>query len=150
MTGIADYSSRAPTDRREGASSPPRHDGAGGGAGGARTGGQAVQSRRLTSGGQMGMPQLLCPVLVGRDDEVAAITGALDRAAAGHGGAVFVVGEAGLGKSRLVGEAEAVARAMGLTVLDGRAVAGERASACLLYTSPSPRDGLLSRMPSSA
>jgi len=88
-----------------------------------------VQSRRLTSGGQMGMPQLLCPVLVGRDDEVAAITGALERAAAGRGGAVFVVGEAGLGKSRLVGEAEAVARAMGLTVLDGRAVAGERASA---------------------
>ena len=26
----------------------------------------------------------------------------------------------------------------------------ERANACLLYTSPSPRDGLLSRMPSSA
>ena len=26
----------------------------------------------------------------------------------------------------------------------------ERAEACLLYTSPSPRDGLLSRMPSSA
>ena len=25
-----------------------------------------------------------------------------------------------------------------------------QASACLLYTSPSPRDGLLSRMPSSA
>ena len=30
--------------------------------------------------------------------------------------------------------------------LDGR----ERIEACLLYTSPSPRDGLLSRMPSSA
>ena len=27
---------------------------------------------------------------------------------------------------------------------------GEKAGACLLYTSPSPRDGLLSRMPSSA
>ena len=26
----------------------------------------------------------------------------------------------------------------------------ERSSSCLLYTSPSPRDGLLSRMPSSA
>ena len=26
----------------------------------------------------------------------------------------------------------------------------EEAKACLLYTSPSPRDGLLSRMPSSA
>ena len=30
------------------------------------------------------------------------------------------------------------------------AVDAERASGCLLYTSPSPRDGLLSRMPSSA
>ena len=27
---------------------------------------------------------------------------------------------------------------------------GSYATACLLYTSPSPRDGLLSRMPSSA
>ena len=27
---------------------------------------------------------------------------------------------------------------------------GDYAKACLLYTSPSPRDGLLSRMPSSA
>ena len=32
---------------------------------------------------------------------------------------------------------------------DPRAIA-KRAEACLLYTSPSPRDGLLSRMPSSA
>ena len=29
-------------------------------------------------------------------------------------------------------------------------VRAERLKACLLYTSPSPRDGLLSRMPSSA
>ena len=29
-------------------------------------------------------------------------------------------------------------------------VAGAQANICLLYTSPSPRDGLLSRMPSSA
>ena len=28
--------------------------------------------------------------------------------------------------------------------------AGEQGANCLLYTSPSPRDGLLSRMPSSA
>ena len=34
----------------------------------------------------------------------------------------------------------------GLTVLQ----ACEKAGVCLLYTSPSPRDGLLSRMPSSA
>ena len=30
------------------------------------------------------------------------------------------------------------------------ALAGRRITTCLLYTSPSPRDGLLSRMPSSA
>ena len=34
--------------------------------------------------------------------------------------------------------------------LDERSQALARAEACLLYTSPSPRDGLLSRMPSSA
>ena len=33
-------------------------------------------------------------------------------------------------------------------LLAGRSNAGK--SSCLLYTSPSPRDGLLSRMPSSA
>ena len=31
-----------------------------------------------------------------------------------------------------------------------QAVSNARDKACLLYTSPSPRDGLLSRMPSSA
>ena len=34
--------------------------------------------------------------------------------------------------------------------LDGRPWPTGEANACLLYTSPSPRDGLLSRMPSSA
>ena len=32
----------------------------------------------------------------------------------------------------------------------GRAALAQNIKACLLYTSPSPRDGLLSRMPSSA
>ena len=35
-------------------------------------------------------------------------------------------------------------------VEDGDYVEKDQAIACLLYTSPSPRDGLLSRMPSSA
>ena len=34
--------------------------------------------------------------------------------------------------------------------LDGIGFVGNPAKTCLLYTSPSPRDGLLSRMPSSA
>ena len=33
---------------------------------------------------------------------------------------------------------------------NGEVIGGAKAFVCLLYTSPSPRDGLLSRMPSSA
>jgi len=75
------------------------------------------------------MRELLCPVLVGRDEELTAVTVAVERTAAGRGGALFVVGEAGLGKSRLAREAKGIARALGLVVLDGRAVPGDRASA---------------------
>ena len=49
---------------------------------------------------------------------------------------------------------ESIALAMGQERIDATASAfeaeGDQLSACLLYTSPSPRDGLLSRMPSSA
>ena len=56
----------------------------------------------------------------------------------------------------LVGEADAVhaleAVVVGVAEPVGRRVprGGEGLDLCLLYTSPSPRDGLLSRMPSSA
>ena len=36
------------------------------------------------------------------------------------------------------------------TQLDAEVIVADDGSSCLLYTSPSPRDGLLSRMPSSA
>jgi transcriptional regulator with AAA-type ATPase domain len=39
--------------------------------------------------------------LVGRDVELARLRGALDGAMMGKGGVVFLVGEAGIGKSRL-------------------------------------------------
>ena len=48
-------------------------------------------------------------------------------------------------------EAEANADAIVIAGRPGSFCAGfELATICLLYTSPSPRDGLLSRMPSSA
>jgi DNA-binding NarL/FixJ family response regulator len=68
------------------------------------------------------MPELLCPVLVGRDREVEELRSALDRAAAGHGATLAVVGEAGVGKSRLVREAAADAVSRRVPVLTGRAV----------------------------
>src|SRR6266446_4045727 len=70
------------------------------------------------------MPQVLCPVLVGRDDEARRLRAALAAAEAGRGGAMFLVGEAGIGKPRLVREVVRVAGERSLTVLAGRAVAG--------------------------
>ncbi|MDG4825879.1 AAA family ATPase [Asanoa sp. WMMD1127] len=70
------------------------------------------------------MRQVLCPVLVGRDAEVDVLHAGLRAAADGHGGAFFVMGEPGVGKSRLAREAARLARSSGLTVLSGRSVAG--------------------------
>jgi DNA-binding CsgD family transcriptional regulator len=72
-----------------------------------------------------GVRQVLCPVLVGRDEEACHIEAALTEAGAGIGGTVLITGEAGVGKSRLVREAVRVAGARGFTVLTGRAVASD-------------------------
>ena len=42
------------------------------------------------------MRQVLCPVLIGRDTELAAADAALDAAAAGHGGCLVITGEPGI------------------------------------------------------
>jgi DNA-binding CsgD family transcriptional regulator len=68
--------------------------------------------------------QALCPVLVGRDGETRRLQAALAAAEAGRGGTVFLTGEAGIGKSRLIRETARAAASRGLPVLAGRAVAG--------------------------
>jgi MoxR-like ATPase len=55
---------------------------------------------------------------VGRDVELQQLAQALDRAAAGHGQAVAVVGEAGVGKSRLAWEFTRSHRLHGWLVLE--------------------------------
>jgi DNA-binding CsgD family transcriptional regulator/tetratricopeptide (TPR) repeat protein len=66
------------------------------------------------------MPRrLVSPTLVGRAAELAAITGAFDGAATGAPAHRLVAGEAGVGKSRLVAAASAVATARGMHVLTG-------------------------------
>lgn len=57
---------------------------------------------------------------VGREDELAELTAGLDEAAAGHGRLFLLVGEPGIGKSRLAEELSAHARARGALVLVGR------------------------------
>ncbi|HYO38057.1 MAG TPA: AAA family ATPase [Nocardioidaceae bacterium] len=59
--------------------------------------------------------------LLGRADEVAALSDALSRVAGGHAAAVEIVGEPGIGKSRLLAELAARADAGGALVLQGAA-----------------------------
>lgn len=59
--------------------------------------------------------------LVGRDAELAGLLRAAEAGRGGQGGAVFVTGEPGIGKSRLVDEVVADARRRGVRVLRGRA-----------------------------
>jgi MoxR-like ATPase len=61
------------------------------------------------------------PDVVGRDFELAQLRGALDAASAGKGGVLFLVGEAGIGKSRLAQVLATEALDRGLPVLRGRA-----------------------------
>jgi DNA-binding SARP family transcriptional activator len=57
---------------------------------------------------------------VGRESELAEIADVVDRAIASRGGLVLLVGEPGIGKSRLADEATRHARARGARVLVGR------------------------------
>jgi DNA-binding CsgD family transcriptional regulator len=63
---------------------------------------------------------MLCPVLVGRSAELDVLEAALDRAAAGNGGAVFITGDAGIGKSRITRDVSYTASARDFQVLTGR------------------------------
>jgi len=59
------------------------------------------------------------PIFVGRVAERAALTEALERAAAGRPGIVLISGEAGVGKTRLLTEATKIADSVGATTVAG-------------------------------
>jgi predicted ATPase len=69
------------------------------------------------------MQSVLCPVVVGRDAELATLRAALTEAEGARGGVVVLAAEAGVGKSRLLRELAGTARDHGDLVLMGRAVA---------------------------
>lgn len=60
--------------------------------------------------------------LVGRDEDLAAFRGRVERLLDGWGGLVSVIGEAGLGKSRLVAEVRRRVSQRGISWLEGRAL----------------------------
>jgi DNA-binding CsgD family transcriptional regulator/tetratricopeptide (TPR) repeat protein len=63
--------------------------------------------------------RLICPVLVGRDDLLALAERRLEEARRGRGGLLFLAGEAGVGKTRLLGAVERRAAATGFSVARG-------------------------------
>lgn len=65
--------------------------------------------------------QFTSPVLVGRSEETSALRAALTQAEHHRGGAMFLVGEPGIGKSRLATELVGHASQRGFRVLRGRA-----------------------------
>lgn len=69
-----------------------------------------------------------CPIVVGRDVELAELAATIDGAAAGAGRCVLVSGEAGIGKTRMVGAAAAAARARGHPTLWGRSTPTDQVS----------------------
>src|SRR6266702_4443519 len=85
------------------------------GAGPARTRLQAASARGLTR-------------FVGRDAELAALHQALEQAEAGHGQVVALVGEPGVGKSRLVYECTRSHRTQGWLVLESNSVSYSKAT----------------------
>src|SRR3954452_20129470 len=68
---------------------------------------------------------------VGRDTEVATLRRALEQANSGHGQVVALVGEPGVGKSRLVWEFSHSHRSQGWLVLESRSVSYGKATAYL-------------------
>ena len=88
------------------------------GPGAARTRLQAAAARGLTR-------------FVGRDAEMAALHAALERAASGHGQIVALVGEPGVGKSRLVWELTHSHRTDGWLVLESGSVSYGKATSYL-------------------
>jgi DNA-binding CsgD family transcriptional regulator len=69
---------------------------------------------------------VVCPTLVGRESQIAAVRAVLDTARAGAAQVALIVGEAGVGKSRLLREMTATAASSGFFVLRGASFESER------------------------
>jgi DNA-binding CsgD family transcriptional regulator/tetratricopeptide (TPR) repeat protein len=86
------------------------------------------ESRKGTAAGMSDLPGMLnlemsrrgtSPVLIGRANELCALRTSLETVRQGGPSALLIGGEAGLGKTRLIGEFAAEARAAGARVLTG-------------------------------
>src|ERR1700730_1200279 len=84
---------------------------------------EAIPQHHLQTGTSNSM--LAWPALVGRSAEMDRLVAGLERVARRQGCVMFLVGEAGIGKTRLAHEALVLARERGFLVLEGSAYALE-------------------------
>lgn len=101
-----------------------------------------VQIYRLVStsaspGSLRGLPGLTSP-LIGRQMEINALLKALGNLLAGRGSIISIIGEAGLGKSRLAMELQKKLPPQGITWIEGRCLSHHTASAYSLWLSILP------------
>src|SRR6516164_8400099 len=96
---------------------------------GARTvegSGYATLHRKENPGMTTGLNKpIVCPVLIGRSGDLAALHVLIDQAKRGMGQVALVSGEAGIGKSRLIGEGKTYALAQGFRLLQGNCFPGD-------------------------
>ncbi len=71
-------------------------------------------------------PSFLSPILAGRDDAVAALRREIELTTRGAGRTILISGEAGIGKSRLVREANAIAAELGCPTWKGNCYEQDR------------------------
>ncbi len=69
---------------------------------------------------------VVCPILIGRRAELAALQECIEATARGQGGVVLLSGEAGIGKSRLMAELQRPAEAQGFQLLSGQCFPTDR------------------------
>ena len=84
---------------------------------------EAPARPEVVSAPAAGSVQFGGPAVVGRREELAALLDLVRGVPLGAGGAVFLLGEAGIGKTRLAAEVSRAAAGAGLLVLRGRAAA---------------------------
>ena len=72
--------------------------------------------------GQLGADRMISSVMVGRDDELNTLELAVLKAITGQGSIVNVIGEAGIGKSRLIAELKNREVMKRVTLLEGRTI----------------------------
>src|SRR5690348_12116140 len=69
---------------------------------------------------------VICPVLIGRASELAALHLCVEQVKSGKGQVALLSGEAGIGKSRLVAETKTYATAQGFLLLQGQCFPTDR------------------------